>query len=623
MKRLLVIAGLLLASLAQAASGIERIEPPSWWVGMANPRVQLMVHGPAIGSLQVRVRHPGVKLIGSHPGGSANYLFVDLEIARNTRPASITLEFLQQQRVVATWPYALQARAAGSAQRTGFGPRDAIYLIVPDRFANGDPSNDDVPGMGDPALRSDPNRRHGGDLAGLAARLDYIAGMGFTQIWPTPLVENRQPEYSYHGYSPTDLYRIDPRFGNNEQYRQVVEQARAKGVGMIQDIVLNHIGSGHWWMQDLPFADWINGAGQPYVETNHRHSAQQDPYVAAVDRERLTDGWFVPTMPDLNQRRPELATYLVQNAVWWIEYASLSGLRVDTYPYSDKTFLARWSAAVMAEYPRITLVGEEMTQSPLMVSYWLKGRRNRDGYVSSMPSMMDFPLFGSLREALVEPEDKGFGVGLGKLYEAMLNDLLYPEPERMVLFDGNHDTNRIFSALGEDAALTRMAFAVLATTRRTPQFFSGTEILMTSPIERDDGRLRADFPGGWAGDTTDAFSGRGLSPAQAHMQDWLRRLLTWRKTARAVHEGRLLHYAPMNGVYVYFRQLAASKTRPAAAVMVVLNKNPQAVELDMPRFREGLGDATRLRDVISGQTQPLAPSMRVPAREALVFDLLP
>ncbi len=615
LQRFAFVAFGLLAALSVQAYEIEHLEPGSWWVGMHNPRLQLMVHGPRIAELTPALRYPGVTLKRSIKTDNPNYLFLDLEIASSAKPGELILRFKRGGKVVLNHPYALQARRPGSAQRRGFDQRDAIYLVVPDRFANGEPGNDQSAALGDVLDRSKPSARHGGDLQGIADHLDYIAGMGFTQIWPTPLVENKQPEYSYHGYSATNLYKIDPRFGSNEGYRALVAAAKAKGLGFIQDVVPNHIGSGHWWLGDLPSRDWLN-PHQPYVETNHRHTTVFDPYAATSDRQRFVDGWFVPTMPDLNQRNPLLATYLVQNAVWWIEYADLSGLRVDTYPYSDKAFLSRWSHAIMSEYPRLTLVGEEMSNNPVLVSYWLRGKRNRDGYRSYMPSMMDFPLFDTLRQALIEPEGQGYGVGLGRLFEAMINDTLYPEPGRLVLFDGNHDTSRLYSALGEDEGLLRMALAFIATTVRTPQFFYGTELLMTSPLQRDDGAVRADFPGGWPGDLVNGFTGAGLSPKQLEIQGFMRKLLTWRKTASAVHDGRLIHYNPLGGSYVYFRQDARQ------TVMVVMNKNARGIDLDMARFAEVLGSRARGTDIISGLRFDLSKSLRIAARSVRVLEVL-
>lgn len=619
-----LLLGLLLASCGSTlAQTIDRVDPPFWWAGMKERSLQLMLHGRDLAGLQARVQHPGVALKRSLVLPNPNYLIVDLDIAPTAKTGPVKIELLRGSKPVLTQAYELRARAPGSAQRQGFGPSDAVYLIVPDRFGNSNPSNDNDPTLGDPANRADKGGRHGGDLQGIAAHLDYIAGLGFTQIWPTPLIENKQPRHSYHGYSATDLYRIDPRFGSNEDYRRLVATARAKGIGFIQDIAPNHIGSGHHWMGDLPTPDWLNRppgpGGEGYRETNHRHVSVQDPYAAPGDRANFTDGWFVPTMPDLNQRQPLLATYLTQNAIWWVEYGGLSGIRVDTHPYSDKQFLSRWVAAIRAEYPNLSLVGEEMSDHPVLVAYWLAGRQNHDGYVSHMPSMMDFPLHGALRQALLEPEGHGYGQGLGRLYEALVHDLLYPVPRELWLFEGNHDTNRIFSALGEDEALMRLALAYMATTNRTPQMFYGTELLMKSPLERDDGLVRSDFPGGWAGDTVNARTGEGLTTAQRDMQAYVKRLFTWRKTATAVHRGRLMHYVPDRGTYTYFRH----DERTGAKVMVVLSKATEAVTLDPRRFAEMLSrTGARGTELFSGRAIDLSAPIVVPPRAAMVIDVV-
>jgi glycosidase len=622
-KRLLLALALATASLTAPAQSVDRVDPPFWWAGMKERSLQLMLHGRELAGLQARVNHPGVKVKRSLTLPNPNYLVIDLDVAPSAQTGPVTIELLRGGKTVLAQRYELRQREQGSAQRQGFSPQDAVYLLVPDRFANGNPANDDDASLGDPANRADKGGRHGGDIAGIAQHLDYIASLGFTQIWPTPLTENKQPRYSYHGYSATDLYRIDPRFGSNEDYRQLVAAARAKGIGFIQDIVPNHIGSGHHWMGDLPAPDWLNHppgpAGQGYRETNHRHVAVQDPYAAAADRAALTEGWFVPTMPDLNQRQPLLATYLTQNAIWWVEYAGLSGIRVDTHPYSDKQFLTRWVAAILAEYPKLSLVGEEMTEHPVLVAYWLRGHRNRDGYASHMPTMMDFPLHGALRQALVEPEGAGYGQGFGRLYEALVHDLLYPAPRELWLFEGNHDTSRAFSALKEDEALMRLALVYLATTNRTPQMFYGTELLMTSPLERDDGLVRGDFPGGWAGDRANARTGEGLSTAQRDMQAYVKRLFNWRKTATAVHRGRLLHYAPDRGTYTYFRH----DEQTGARVMVVLSKATEAVTLDPKRFSEALPANARGTELFSGRMLDLGRELVVPPRSAFVIDLAP
>ncbi|RTL34319.1 MAG: alpha-amlyase [Burkholderiales bacterium] len=607
MKALITLATALLMSLpAPAAEPTLRVEPPNWWVGMRDTSLQLMLHAPGIAETRpVLSPYDGVALKGSHRAASPNYLFIDLDVSPTAKPGEITLQLGQR-----SLRYALLARAAGSAQRQGFGPRDAIYLVVPDRFAQG--GNGRQEGMKEGVHRADPGGRHGGDLAGMRRHLPYIAGLGFTQVWPTPLVENNSEKYSYHGYAATDFYRIDPRFGTNDEFRDYVAEARSHGLGVIQDIVLNHIGHDHWWMADLPAPDWLNAWPQ-YTETHHARMTLQDPYASPSDRKRFTDGWFVPGMPDLNQRRPELGTYLTQMTLWWIESAGLSGIRTDTYSYSDRDFLRDWSGRIMKEYPRLNIVGEEWSPHPAVVAYWQRGKKNHDGYVSHAPSMMDFPLQANLLAALLE--DDGPHTGLTKLYEGLAHDFVYPDPAQLVLFDGNHDTPRLFSALRGDLGLTRMALAYLATTRRIPQFFYGTELLMRSPTERDDGIVRADMPGGWAGDTVNAFTGAGLSADQREMQDWVRRLFNWRKGHRTVHDGALMQFAPLNGCYVFFRY------DTERTVMVVLNKNAMPIDLALDRFSERVRARARARDVLGGRDLTLGAQLTVPARSPLILDI--
>jgi len=598
------------------AQTLTRVEPENWWVGMQEPTVQLMIHGERIAELQPRLHHAGVTLQRVTRGDSPNYLFLDLTLDAQARPGTVELRFERAGRPVLTHGYPLLARAPGSAQRQGLGPQDAIYLIVPDRFAKGGTAGDSAQGLREGLNRGAPGGRHGGDLAGMRQHLNYVAAMGFTQIWPTPLTENDAASYSYHGYASTDFYKIDPRLGSREDYLALAREARAKGMGLIQDIVLNHIGANHWWMRDPPTRDWVN-QWPGYTETNHARTTLQDPYASASDRRRFADGWFSTNMPDLNQRQPLLANYLVQMTIWWVEMAGLSGLRTDTYSYSDKDFLAHWSQRLLQEYPRLFMVGEEWSPHPAIVAYWQRGKRNHDGYVSQMPGMMDFPLHGALLAALNESD--GHDSGFTKLYEALAHDFVYPDPARLVLFPGNHDTPRIHSLLNQDLTLYKMAMAYIATTRRIPQFFYGDEVLLQSPRQRDDGAVRGDFPGGWPGDAVNAFTGAGLSPAQREAQDFMRQLLNWRKQSRAVHEGGLMQFAPMQGVYVFFRYLPGDAK--AAKVMVVLNKNSTDTPLDTRRFAEMLSPSSVGTDVLTGARHELGQTLSVPARAALVLEV--
>ncbi|MEO3677623.1 glycoside hydrolase family 13 protein [Rheinheimera sp. FR7-31] len=595
---------------------IKHLEPANWWAGMQHPELQLMLHGDKLAQCNVSLDYKGATLSGTTTTANPNYLFINLTLAADIAPGDLPIK-LNCADTQQTLAYPLLARRAGSARREGFNPSDVIYLLTPDRFANGDPTNDTVPGMLEPANRSDNNGRHGGDLAGMAKALPYLADMGFTAMWPTPLTENNQSAYSYHGYAATDLYKVDPRFGSNAQYRELVAKANQLGIKVIQDIIVNHIGHQHWWLNDLPDTNWLNNqaflTGAAFVGTNHNRSTIQDPYASKVDTAQFTDGWFVDTMPDLNQRHPLLATYLIQNSIWWVEYANLSGIREDTYSYADKTFLTEWARRLMLEYPNFNIVGEEWSPNPLIVSYWQRGKLNKDGYVSHTPSMLDFPLYDALLKALTTEESWNSGwIGL---YEMLSNDHVYADPFNLVIFEGNHDTARIFSLLDEDMDLYRMAISYLATMRGIPQLFYGTEIAMQSPKVRDDGKVRADFPGGWAGDKVNAFTGQGLNTTQKSAQQLVKILLNWRKTASAIHSGKLLHFAPDNGTYTYFRY------NDKQTVMVVMNKQHQPVTLNLVRFNEVLPPGKTATEVISGKTIKLDKQLTVPARGTLVLDI--
>ncbi len=610
-----VILGMQAAPAAIAA--IDRVEPPHWWVGMKEPALQLVVEGPGVAALQPKLDHPGVSLQSTQRGDSANYLFLQLRIAPNAKPGRVAIELLKDGKPRERLSYELRERAPGSAQRQGFGPQDAVYLLMPDRFAQGGSAvkqPDARLDLSDRVDRADPDARHGGDLEGIRQRLDYIAGMGFTQIWPTPLTENAQPRYSYHGYAITDQYRVDPRFGSHDDYRRLAAEARAKGMGFIHDIVLNHIGHQHRWVADPPTQDWLNQPKQR-ARSNHAHISVQDPHGAAGDREGFIEGWFDSNMPDLNTRQPLLADYLIQNTLWWIEEIGLSGVRQDTYSYADKDFLARWSARVMAEYPRLGLVGEEMSDHVPMVAYWQRGQLNHDGYRSSMPSMMDFPLLAALRKALVTPE--GHQQGWFSLYEALGLDFVYPDATQLMLFADNHDTTRLMAAVKGDEALLRMGLAFVATAPRVPQFFYGTELGWHGPDPRRDGVLRADFPGGWAGDAKDAVSGRGLSELERRTQDWVRKLLVWRKGQALMHSGRTLQFMPQDGAYVFFRYDPLRSAR----VMVVMHKGEGALQLDLARFAEMVRPGQQALDVLSGKRFVLGAAVEIAPRSVSILEI--
>ncbi|MEW5249252.1 glycoside hydrolase family 13 protein [Microbulbifer discodermiae] len=599
-------------SIDRPADPLERVEPPFWWAGMHEPQLQLLLYGENLAGLKPSLSYPGVTLLGSETLGNPNYLFINLSISAQAAPGTVDIALLDGERIAASFAYSLRERGSGSAGRRGFDSRDAIYLITPDRFANGNPDNDTVPGMQEAPNRQAPGGRHGGDIAGMQRHLDYIADLGFTALWPNPLVENDQREYSYHGYSATDYYRIDPRFGTNEDFRRFVAAANAKGIGVIQDMVLNHIGDGHWWMDDLPDQNWLNGTGADEITiTNHALIALADPYASETDKSQFLRGWFVDSMPDLNQRHPLVANYLIQNTIWWIEFAGLSGIRADTYTYPDPDFLQSWAERVHREYPNFNIVGEEWTRSAPLIARW---QRKENGEVTGgrVKSMMDFPLHYALREGLAQ--DDNWNSGLTSLYQGLAHDFVYPNPQRLVIFGGNHDTSRLFSQLDDDPGLYRMAIAYLATMRGIPQFFYGDEVLMESPKHRDDGVVRGDFPGGWKGDSVNAFNGKGLSGKRKQAQDFVRSLFRWRRDNPVIHRGSLMQFAPHDNTYVYFRY------DDEKIVMVAMNKGSEPATVDIDRFSEVLAGKKRARDIVSGNIYPLT-RLELPARDVLVAEI--
>ncbi len=595
----------------------QRVEPPNWWIGFNDTQLQLMVYGEDMADSTPSVDYSGVRIERVEKVQNTNYLFVYLQIQPETQPGEITIVF-QSGAATTEYVFPLLAKNPDPDYARGFDNSDAIYLITPDRFVNGEPANDNVEGMREQVDRSNKGGRHGGDIRGIINSLDYIDQMGFTAIWLNPLLENDMPEYSYHGYSTTDFYRVDPRYGSNEEYRELVQTARARGIGTIMDMIINHSGSEHWWLKDLPSDDWINNVYEPKF-TNHLRMTNQDPNASAYDSDGMSDGWFVDTMPDLNQRNPLMGDYLVQNALWWIEYLGLAGIRMDTWPYPDKDYMADWTRRVMAEYPHFNIVGEEWSANPAIVAYWQRGQSNLDGYQCELPSLMDFPLQEALVLALTTPDgelmfDNSPG-GLPRLYRALANDFQYPDPDGLVTFPDNHDMSRIYTQLGEDDDLYRMAMAFYATMRGIPQFYYGTEILMSNTGDDDHGNIRSDFPGGWAGDSKNGFTGKGLTGHELQAQTFVKNLLTWRRDKPVIHTGQLTHFRPEKGTYVYFRHDAND------SVMVVLNKNTKETQLELSRFGERLRGYRSALDIISGEKLQLGTSMTLPARSVRVLEL--
>ncbi len=612
MRRLSTILLFIVFSISTFALNVDRVEPLFWWVGMKNPEVQLMVHGKDIANSDISLNYPGVKITSVSRQENPNYVFIDLSISPEAKAGTFPIQFWKSKKDLTSISYELKNREPRSADRNGFDGSDVIYLITPDRFVNGNPDNDAVVGMKELPKRTDKNGRHGGDIQGIKNSLDYISKMGFTSVWLNPVLENNMTQVSYHGYSTTDFYKVDPRYGSNEEYRELGAAIHQKGMKLMMDMIFNHIGSEHWWMNDMPSPDWLNYYPD-YKITSHRRTVNQDPHATEADKKRMSDGWFVPSMPDLNQRNPFMENYLIQNSIWWTEYVGLDGIRMDTYPYPDKYAMAEWTKRMLEEYPDFYMVGEEWSMNPAIVAYWQKGKVNQDGFVSDLPGLMDFPLNNAVVHALKDPET--WGGGLITLYEELANDFQFAHPEKLVIFPDNHDMSRFYTQLGENADLLKMGIAYYATTRGIPQLFYGTEILMSNPGTEEHGVIRSDFPGGWAGDQVNAFTGAGLSEQQKQVQEYIRKVLTWRKTNEAVHSGTLKHFAPEEGVYVYFRYNKNQK------VMVVLNKNAQEKTIDTSRFKEIMANCTSGKEVISGMNIVDMKNLKAPAMSAMIIEL--
>jgi len=633
-KSLTVLAGLCLAVAAWAGE-VTRVEPLSWWTGMKTD-LQLLVNGEGIGAYSVAIEGgKGVKIKAVHQADSPNYLFVDVDVTAKAKPGTYTLVFKKGNEEIRR-PYVIAAREKGSADRKSFTTADLIYLIVPDRFANGDPSNDSTPDTAEKARRESPMGRHGGDLQGVIDHLDYIADLGATALWSTPLLGDNAPRGSYHGYACSDYYHIDPRYGSNELYREMVGKAHEKGIKIIMDVVTNHSSTEHWWMKDLPFKDWVH-MNDPYVNSNHQMGLALDPNASKADRAVMEEGWFVPSMPDMNLDNPYMLKYFQQWAVWWIEYSGLDGFRVDTWFYNEKVPMSQWAKAVTDEFPDFNIVGENWQANPDYVAYWQKDNPNTDGFNSYLPSIMDFPLQGAISNALTAPipgqeQPQGMpgrgrrGADISGIYNALSHDFVYHDLSHMMIFLSNHDIARIGDTFGHDPRRMKIAFTLLATLRGIPQMFYGDELMfVTGNPRRDDGCLRMDFPGGWAGDPVDLFTEEGRAKAAADstwahaadLHDYVRTLFQWRKGSSAVQNGRTLHFIPEKNTYGYFRYDGRE------TVFVFINNSDEEVTVPWTRFREmseSLGEGV---NVLTGERVTVSDATRVAPQSALVVDYRP
>jgi neopullulanase len=589
----------------------DHVEPPFWWIGMKNKSVQLLFHNAKqdISKYQPEISYEGVKISEVRLVENPHYLFVTLDIDASAEPGLLPITFNNGKKSI-TYSYELRVKSADQTRINGFNSSDVIYLIMPDRFANGDPSNDSIPGMFEGAHRAHGESRHGGDLKGISDHLDYIRDLGVTAVWLNPVLENNQRRASYHGYAITDLYNVDRRFGGNQAYVSFIQKSHGMGIKVIQDMVINHIGNEHWLMHDLPEKTWIHQFPE-FTRSNYRGIVISDPYRSSSDEALMSNGWFDTTMPDVNQRSPLFATYLIQNTLWWIEYTGLDGIRMDTYPYPDKEFMAKWVRAVMNEYPKFNIVGEVWITNVANTAYWQNDMVNSDNYQSYLPCVTDFPFCYAVPQALHEPG--GSESGLARLYNLLAQDFLYPNANGNLTFLDNHDMTRFFLSCGRDINKFKMGLTFLLTTRGIPQLYYGTELLM----DGDGGHhpnIRRDFPGGWKGDPQNAFTREGRTQEQNEAFDFMRTLLNWRKNEPVIHHGKLTHYIPNDNVYVYFRY------NDKKTIMVIMNGNTTEKSLTLDRFSENIKGFKTATNVLTNESVDLT-VLSIKAQTAVVLEL--
>lgn len=629
MKKTIALLGFLLGSVSMdAAPKIDKIEPANWFAGMKNPSLQLMVYGKNIRNAHVTVDYPGARIDSLVRLDSPNYLLVYLNLD-GARPGEMTLKF-DGKKV----KYPLKAREMAGDKRVGFTNADVLYMLMPDRFAQGRNHPAQIKGLN--AYREDrmkPSLRHGGDLEGIREHLDYFTQLGVTALWFTPVLENNSPDEgntsTYHGYATTDYYKVDPRFGSNEAYRRLADEAHERGLKVVMDMIFNHCGFEHPWVNDMPARDWFNTpewlheaqTGQKeeqrakvndrYLQTSYKLTPVLDPYASKADMRETVDGWFVPTMPDLNQRNPHVITYLIQNSEWWIETVGIDGIRMDTYPYADRKAMAQWMERLDEEYPNFNTVGETWVTEPAYTAAWQKDSK-LSTINSYLKTVMDFSFFDKLSQAKTEETD-GWWRGLNRIYNSLCYDYLYEDPSSVMAFIENHDTDR-FLGEGQDTLALKQVLALLLTINRIPQLYYGTEVLMNGTKTVTDGNVRKDFPGGFPGDKRSAFTPEGRTAEENAMFDWLSRLLHWRQGNEVVSRGTQTQFIPHNGVYVIARRYGGK------TVMTVLNGLRRNAQLDVRRYAEAIGNHAQATDVMTGRQVDLSADVPLSSRQTLILE---
>jgi len=584
---------------------IEKVEPPFWWTGMKNNNLQLLVYGKSIGKATVKLKSKIAILKAVQQVESENYLFINLTIKQGAKAGKLPIEFTLNGKTFIQ-EYEIKKRRVNASVKPTFDASDVIYLITPDRFVNADPSNDNIKGFPDKANRSAEYGRHGGDIQGIIDNLDYIKKLGMTAIWPNPLLENNQASMSYHGYAISNFYETDKRYGDNALFVQLVEKMHEKGLKMIQDQVFNHCGSAYWWMDDLPMKNWINDPKE-YGRSNFNNMTVSDPYASKLDKNKHYRGFFDTNMPDLNLANPLFAKYMIQNSVWWIEFANLDGLRIDTYPYSDKHFMAKWRQHIENEYPGMFVTAEVWIGEVAYEAYWNSSKPNHDGYNSHINSITDFPVYYFMLNAFRK------GGNVSELYRCLSKDFLYGNPSMNLIFFDNHDISRTFGELEKDFDAYKLAATFIFTTRGIPQWYYGSEILMKE--RGSHGYIREDMPGGWTGDEKNVFTGQNMTAQENEALNFITDLLAWRKTSKTISEGRLIHFIPSDNAYVYFRITDSEK------LMVILNNGNKKSNFSLKNYKEVLDGHKSGVDVLSKATFDLTKPINLKAKTPYIISI--
>lgn len=615
MKKIFSLSAGLLAGVAgvfgASAPVVTNVEPPYWWTGMANDTLQIMVTGPGIASSTAGIDYPGVRIVEQVALDSPNYKLLYAVIGKDAQPGTFDISFTAAGKTTEV-PYELKKRTPDASSTGGFDASDVLYLLMPDRFAKGTDNKADDLRFKAKVDRDNPNARHGGDLKGIENHLDYLHDLGVTALWLCPVLENDMPGGSYHGYATTDYYRVDPRFGTNADYARLVEKAHGKGLKVVMDMIFNHSGSEHPWLKDMPAADWFNHPDGKTL-TNFRLTTVHDPYASDYDLDRTVNGWFVTAMPDLNQRNRHLTKYLIQNSIWWIESTKIDGIRMDTYPYADLDAMAEWNREVLREYPGFNIVGECWYANEAGSAFWQKGNKMNPRN-PELPTVMDFFFIQHGREAFnteTTPWD-----GLNKVYDHLAQDFLFPDPQHILTFLDNHDSDRFLAEEPADLGSWKQAQTFLLTSRGIPQIYYGTELLMSGSKEGSDGYIRRDFPGGFPGDTVNAFTPEGRTPLQNEAWDFLSKLLKWRRGEAndIIARGSLKHFMPQNGIYAYTRTLGDR------SITVLLNGTDAPLTTTMERTAESLPYGSEYTDIISGKRIKIEPEMTFGPRQIMILQ---